>query len=500
MATAALSNEYSDTKIDDQYLGLFCLVWLDANINVKETRDTEQNLRSIINHLKKFQDVKQCQKFIEQKSQKDRLVFIVSGRLGREIIPSIHKLRQVISIYIYCMDKKSNQQWACKFSKVKGVVVELDELVSRIKVDHEIQKKVEEPLSINIFTTSADPGKSTTGVNGQFVFSQVLIDCILRLKSTQTDKTELINYCKTEYDGNQIELSNIHEFQQDYSPSKVLRWYTRESFFYKTLNAALRTQNIHIIFLFRSFISDLHQQLQHYQAKHSLRVYRSQVMSSDELETLKRSLGQFISINSFFSTSTDYWKSLSFLDFSDTSDDLERILFEIDADPKIVTTKPFADISKYSEFSDEAEVLFMIGSIFRLKSINRDKNNVCIIQMTLCSDDEHDLKQVLMYMKQQTEGGETNLRTLGKVLCQMGKFDLAEKYFKRLLKELPSNHPLLSNLYEDLGQLASQTGNYDKSVQWHKKSLALKKEHKLPANSNINEIKSFSGKFIEENL
>ncbi|CAF1565421.1 unnamed protein product, partial [Rotaria sordida] len=63
--------------------------------------------------------------------------------------------------------------------------------------------------------------------------------------------------------------------------------------------------------------------------------------------------------------------------------------------------------------------------------------------MTLCSDDEHDLKEVLMYMKQQLVSGETNLRTLGKILWEMGKLDLAKQYFTRLLKELSPNDPLL---------------------------------------------------------
>ncbi|CAF5160798.1 unnamed protein product, partial [Rotaria sp. Silwood1] len=118
---------------------------------------------------------------------------IVSGRLGREIVPSIYELRQVISIYVYFTDKESNKKWADKFAKIKAVVVELDELVVQIKADHKIQKMVEEPLSINIFTTSTDAGKSTMGINGQFVFSQVLIDCLLRLKSNQTDTKELID-------------------------------------------------------------------------------------------------------------------------------------------------------------------------------------------------------------------------------------------------------------------------------------------------------------------
>ncbi|CAF1303903.1 unnamed protein product, partial [Rotaria sordida] len=451
MATAILPSDDFLTNADDQQFEIFCLIWLDDNINTKNNRDTEQKLRAVINRLQKFQDVKQCQKYIEERSQNERVVMIVSGRLGREIVPSIYKLRQVISIYVYCTDKEGNKKWTDKFAKIKAVVVELDELVVQIKADHKIQKMVEEPLSINIFTTGPDAGKSTGGVNGKFVFSQVLIDCLLRLKSTQADTKELIKLCRNAYEGNSFELSNIHEFQKDYSPDKVLWWYTRASFFYKTLNAVLRTENIHMIFLFRGFISDIQRQLKYHQAKKPLRVYRGQMISRDELKNLEQCRGQFISVNSFFSTSTDEKRALSFLNAPDNTDNLEPVLFEIVADPTVAITKPFADIRAYSEYPEESEILFMLGSIFRLDNIDYSNDNqVWIIRMTLCSENEHDLKNVLMYMKQQLGNGETNLRTLGRVLSEMGKFDLAEQYFTRLLKELSPNDPLCGNLYKDL--------------------------------------------------
>ncbi|CAF2779085.1 unnamed protein product [Rotaria sp. Silwood2] len=496
MTTTVLPSGDFQTAVDD-VLEIFCLIWLDANTNAQEVRHTEQKLRSIINRLKKFQDVAQCQKYIEERSQNERVVMIVSGQLGRTIVPTIYKLRQVISIYVYCMDKEGNEKWACKFGKVKAVMVDLNELISRIKADHKIQKIVEEPFSINIFTTSAGAGTSTMGINGQFVFFQVLIDCLLRLKCTQTDTEELINRCKQQYEGNSVELNNLNKFQKDYSPDKVLWWYTQESFFYKTLNAALRNQNIHMIFLFRAFIADIYLQLKNYQAKHPLRVYRGQMISSDELLTLKKYCGQFISVNSFFSTSISYQQAHSFLNVSYATDNLEPILFEIDAHPKMVTTKPFADISAHSDFSGESEILFMLGSIFRLDSIDRSKDgSVWIIRMTLCSDDEHDLKQVLVDMKQQLGTGEVDLQTLGKLLWDMGKFDLAEKYFNRLLEQLsPSSH-LLGNLYEDLAKLASHVGDYDKSVQWRKKALEFKNQHQSTSISSIDKAKKSIGTYI----
>ncbi|CAF3915640.1 unnamed protein product [Rotaria sp. Silwood1] len=481
------------------HLEIFCLVWLDAGSTAKGGRDTEQQLRSIINHLRKFQDVALCQKYIHERTAKERVLMVVSGQLGREIVPSIHHLRQVISIYVYCFDKKRNEQWASKYAKVRAVVVELDELVSRIKADHKIQKVVEEPLSINIFTTGGGAGNSTTGLNGEFVFSQVLIDCLIRLRYTEEDRKELIRLCKQQYKGNSVELSNIREFQDEYSSDNVLWWYSRESFFYKTLNAALRTPaDIHAIFLFRKYITDIQDQLENHQAKHVLRVYRSQMISSDELETLKQCRGQFISVNSFFSTSLEKQAALSFLKVPDGTENLEAVLFQIDADPKMAITKPFADISESSDYKDEAEVLFMLGSIFRLNSISRSKHGqVWIIQMSLYNDDEHDLKQVLMDMKEQYLSEETNLQTLGKILWEMGKPDLTQKYFVRMLEALPSNDPLRIDLYLDLATLESHAGNLDKNMEWRRKAVALKKEIQSTSSFSISKLKNPIGKLIE---
>jgi len=278
MATAIL------TDIDcNQSSETFCLIWLDSNTN--EGRNTEQKLRSIINQLKKFHDSDQCQDFIEKTSSKDRLVLIVSGRLGREILPKIHHLRQVISIYIYCMDKQENQLWSSKYSKVKSVVTSLDELVSMITEDHLIEKKTEESLPINIFSVG---GNSISGLNAEFFSFQALIDHLSRLKSTDEDKNEFLQLLKQQYNGNRFELEYIKYFEKKYRSDEALQWYTKECFFYKTLNSILRSENVHWTFLYRSFIFELQKQLGEYQSKEIIQVYRAQIISKDEFENLKK--------------------------------------------------------------------------------------------------------------------------------------------------------------------------------------------------------------------
>ncbi|CAF0938512.1 unnamed protein product [Adineta steineri] len=243
-----------------------------------------------------------------------------------------------------------------------------------------------------------------------------------------------------------------------------------------------------MIYLYRSFIIDIQNQLEKHQCQCATRVYRSQLMSIDELNYLKNSVGQYVSVNSFLSTSFE--QEIANFYLGDTNHrwiGLEKVLFEIDADPTVVTTKPFADISQFSDFSDELEVLFMLGSIFRLNSIIRDdENQIWIIQMCLCSDDEHNLKQILMDMKNEIGYGETNLCILGKVVRRMGHLDLAKKYYYRCLDELSQNDPLLLTVYKDLAKIASHEKDYEEHLRLRHILAEIKEKIQL----NDNEIET----------
>ena len=208
------------------------------------------------------------------------------------------------------------------------MIIRLDDLINQIKPDQKSRVKIEEPFSINIFNVSDNPDQSTTGLNGHFIHSLLLIDVLIRMKSIETDKQQLIALCKNEYKNNNTQLDIVHEFEHEYSPEKALWWYTRESFLYRMLNKALRIQNIDLLFLFRFVIRDIYQQLKQNQCQSPVRVYRGQVMSNEELNNLQKSIGKFISINSFFSTSISRHKAMGFLNTSNISNDLHRVLFD----------------------------------------------------------------------------------------------------------------------------------------------------------------------------
>ncbi|CAM4873174.1 unnamed protein product [Rotaria socialis] len=468
-----MSFELSDTESDDPdeicletdntNLETFYLIWLDPHVNTdKHHLEAQQRLRALISHLVTFDDVDTCRKYITQAPLKHYLVLIVSGQLGQKLVPRIHHINQVINIYVFCANKALHEKWAKEFQKVTAIFVSADDLISQIELDNKYRQKLAESLSFNTFNfNDVQAGQSTVGLNGQFVYNQVLMDVLLRIKYNKADKSELIKLCNTQYRKDPTELAIVKEFQHHYTSEKALWWYTRDCFLYKILNKALRMQDIHVLFLLRSFCLDLCQQLQEIQCQSKIKVYRGQLVSKSELTTLKNSLNQLISMNSFFSTSVSPQEASAFLYSKYTSTDLERVIFEIDANPNVVTTKPFADIRSQSAFVKESEVLFMFGSIFRLGSIEKTGDNIWRIRMTLCGENESGLKAVLQHMTNEYGNKKPNLHLLGMVLWKMGKFHLAEKYYQRMIRELQFNDPLIIDLYTDLSSIAAMRGSLD---------------------------------------
>jgi len=102
-------------------LELITLIWLDKMVNgTEENRQTQDKLRSIINYLETFDNCLECEDYIRNRinDKQDKIILIVSGRLGEEITERIHQLKQIISIYVFCFDKEKNQIWANKYQKV----------------------------------------------------------------------------------------------------------------------------------------------------------------------------------------------------------------------------------------------------------------------------------------------------------------------------------------------------------------------------------------------
>ncbi|CAF2148923.1 unnamed protein product [Rotaria magnacalcarata] len=181
--------------------------------------------------------------YIKSLQRVNRVVLIVNGRFGQIIVPRIHSLRQLAAIYVYCKDKKRNETNYGLINLKRGIIVLLDELISLIRSDQErrSRNKVDEPLATNISNTNTKQEQSTSDFSGQFIQPELLIDCLLRMKSNSVEKKEFITFCQNYYKGNSKELSVLNDFENFYSSKRFLWWYTREAFLYRVPRSFIHT-------------------------------------------------------------------------------------------------------------------------------------------------------------------------------------------------------------------------------------------------------------------
>ncbi|CAF1592262.1 unnamed protein product, partial [Didymodactylos carnosus] len=382
------------------------IIWLDSQMNESlDCFDTQLRLRHIINYLLTFDNIDACVDYIQSYVQDEKLFFIVSGIDGELIIPKIHFLPKISSIYVFCADKARHEQWIKLYSKIRGIFIEKDSLFKKLTSDVTFCLNNLLPISVlgrsNIIQKSI---RDLTSEGATFMWFQLLIEILTHMEYSKSEKRELLQICQVQYRHNDAENKKIVEFETTYSANQAVWWYTRDSFLFRLLNKALRTENFDIIYKFRSFIADLHRQLVE---MHSVQTqtlssnetfYRGQRLPFDELNKLKENINGYLSMNTFLSASTSSEVALMYSGDGEDRPTLESVIFEIEISTSV---SPFANIKTVSYFKTENEVLFTIGSIFRIKDVLPQTDTIWLVQLVMDKRENQDIEQLTEHLKKE---------------------------------------------------------------------------------------------------
>ncbi len=141
------------------------------------------------------------------------------------------------------------------------------------------------------------------------------------------------------------------------------------------------------------------------------------------------------------------------------TDGLQSILFQIDID-RTVNKFPCANISTKSVFEeDENEILFTMGAVFRIQSINLTEQGVWNVNLLLNGEEDEELRALSEYMKDDVF--RTNpLHSLAKLMLEMANYEKAEQYYLLTFQKasITEDFRWLSSVYNDLGILHDETG------------------------------------------
>ena len=484
-AAGRIDGQPNRRRIMQNYL----LVWLDANVTTsnEDTQHTLQQLRSVVNDVNLFMEPNQCVTFLDG-IQLEKVFLIISGSLGRDLVPRIHDMAQIDAIYIFCADKSRHVEWVKKWPKVKGIFIHIQPICAALELA--AKQCNQDSTAVSFLPVSGEGALDIkhNQLEPSFMYTQLFKNTLLNMEHDRKKEVrDLVNYCKETYAGNSAQLKLIKEFSRDYDQGQAIWWYTREGFTYQMLNRSLRLLEAEVIVNMGFLIYDLHQQIKQLHKEQgglfgekSFIVYRGQGMSISAFEKLQTSHGGLISFNCFLSTSMKKEVSLPFAEKAAMANEKVGILFVMTIDPKISAT-PFADIHSSSYFKNEVEILFSMHTVFRIGAIRSmdGERRLFEVNLSLTTDDDVQLRTL-------TDQLDTEVQTLdgwermGRLLIEVGQPHKAEELYCILLEQ-SSDQGDQGRYYHHLGCIKDQQADYKEALHYYERALEIK-EKSLPAN------------------
>jgi tetratricopeptide (TPR) repeat protein len=466
------------------------LIWLDQNIddNSADCRNTITQLRRTVNTINTFTDGEECIHFLDNMDN-EKVCMIISGSLGQHIVPRVHNMSQVDSIFIFCGNKKHHEQWTKDWSKIKGVFTEIKPICEALK--QAAQQCEQNAISISIMGTGGDVSKKNLDqLDPSFMYTQIMKEILLTIKFEQQHIQEFITYCRDVLANNPGQLQHVDKFEREYRDQTPIWWYTFECFLYPMLNRALRLMDADLIIKLGFFIGDLHRQIEQLHkeqfggssSNQSFPVYRGQGMGKEQFEQMTINKGGLLSFNCFLSTSKDRKVSLDFAQRATTNADMVGVLFVITINPAQSTT-PFASVIDVGCYAgDEDEVLFSMHTVFRIGNITPmlENHRLFRVELTLTADNDKDLRRLTDRIREETFPNSTGWYRLGLVLLQMGEPQRAQRVYKILLEQR-TEESTKAPIYHQLGLIKNRLGEYQEAIRFYEKALAIYQQS-LPPN------------------
>jgi hypothetical protein len=127
--------------------------------NSTYSRNTIIQLHRVVNTINTFTDGNKCIQFLD-KITDNKVCMIISGSLGQYIVPRVHNMYQVDSIFIFCGNKKHHEQWTKEWSKIKGMFTKISPICESLK--QAAQQCKQNTISICFMGISGDLSKKKT--------------------------------------------------------------------------------------------------------------------------------------------------------------------------------------------------------------------------------------------------------------------------------------------------------------------------------------------------
>ena len=449
----------TDSSMNSTTRQEFEIIWYTVDI---EEADGSHLLQAF-DYARIISDPEECTQLITSIGADQKFFLILTDEYGLSLLNAFRsKCTKIYFVDIHDVQLKDSTMFCQVFQNFK-------EVIRQLRID--IRMACEDHLQLTLLRTNAQSIQQLDKESAQFIWFHALLDAIRvekekMMKSTRwynIEKNEMLTKCRQECDMNMATLKKIDTFNDLYKSSDAIKWYAEDTFIYRSINKALRSNTIEEIIGYRFFIVDLHDQLkllceeQFCEMSTVATVYRGQGVLPKQLDLLKSNIGNLITIKSFLSTSWDKTVARDFVFTQIDRPGVEPVLFEMKIDTN-VREKPFAYIAEFTPMNEE-EVLLSMGFVFRIEQVRFDRAEQFWF-VELSSEPENDqIKELLKYTKD-----KDSKQSLAHVLYAMGEYTTAIRYLKWLLTKADKNDQTINQCNASLALNYKALDQYDSAL------------------------------------
>ena len=401
------------------------IIYYDENLKKKENNDNctffDMNINGTFYGCHYFELFKiVCEKI---KNKKKEFILITSGSCSKKVFDYCSNIEEIREYYIYCFKVDKYKPLMNEYPKLKGVYDIFEELKKKL---YSITPMNMDNISSDNLIYFEDYSRVYIKLHYEFIRKYMFFKILkshnyneaqflalvkdvhpyfMNLAKQLFPKTkETIDYFKANIDEKEEVINEVFKTDENILNDNVktyIKNYTAETFYYKYLNQFLRQGNFEAFRILSSHIAKFVYKLYEYREKNILdekpeKLYRKMYLPLKDIQLYKKSIGKVICYPAFTSTSLN---SNFTPPYNATS---QLVLLEIEPN----NTKSTISVSKYSEFKNEEEYLFLPFSFFKIKKVKMSEGNQDYphIIYLIALDSEKPLEQMLVdFMENETD-------------------------------------------------------------------------------------------------
>jgi len=215
----------------------FLLIWLDVNTDQsnQDYQNTLTQIRSVVDNVNFFTDQDKCVDFLTEINN-EKVFMILTSTMSDQIVPLIHDIPQLDTIYIFCSNKSIHEQWVNHWPKIK-VIYEQTNSICEV-LNQRFKQCNQDLIAVSIVAVDKNAlNLNLDQLEPSFMYTRIFKEILLDMEDNRQSVSDFCTFCRN---GNYGAPNTIDLFENEYHSYSAIWWYTSPSFIYSMINRALR--------------------------------------------------------------------------------------------------------------------------------------------------------------------------------------------------------------------------------------------------------------------